>query len=268
MKGASIALVCVGGTLLACLAVAAQSPTLRITYLYDNTLYVPGTTADWGFACLIEGHGHTVLFDTGTNPDIFRHNLAALKVDPSRAQALVLSHQHADHTKGIDALPAMPGLPVYVGEHFVLGPQVEAALTRIGARRIMVSDATPVQVFPGFTVTHEMIADGGLHELALVVDTPDGSVVIVGCAHPGIVSMLKRIAETTKRPIHMVIGGFHLMKTPPDDVKRVIAEFKSLGVAWAGPTHCTGEAAIRLFQQEYGDHFVRGGVGTVVTVPR
>jgi len=113
-------------------------------------------------------------------------------------------------------------------------------------------------------VTREFVA-GGPHEEALVVDTPRGSVVIVGCAHPGIVTTLKGIAEVARRPIHMVLGGFHLMQTPAQDVKRLIAEFKALGVEWAGPTHCTGDEAIRLFRDACGDHFVGGGAGTAIS---
>lgn len=264
MRGEALALTGIAGVLLASLVASGQGPDLRVTYLYDNTAAVSGTQADWGFACLVEAHGHTVLFDTGTKPEILRHNLATLKVDVSRAQALVFSHEHGDHTMGVGALPAMPGLPVYIGEHFRLPSPAAEALTRIGAKRIAVGTERSAEVFPGITVTREFVA-GGPHEEALVVDTPRGSVVIVGCAHPGIVTMLKGIAESARRPIHMVLGGFHLMQTPAQDVKRLIAEFKALGVEWAGPTHCTGDEAIRLFRDAYGDHFVAGGVGTVIS---
>jgi 7,8-dihydropterin-6-yl-methyl-4-(beta-D-ribofuranosyl)aminobenzene 5'-phosphate synthase len=245
----------------------AQTPGVRVTYLYDNTVTQPGTKADWGFACLIESQGHTVLFDTGANPDVLRQNMAALKLDPARIQALVFSHEHSDHTMGIGALPAIPGLPVYAGEHLQLKPPAEEALARIGAKRIAVKAGQPLEVFPGFTVTEEISANGAYEE-ALVVDTPEGSIVIIGCAHPGVLLMLEQIAKTTKRPIYMVIGGFHLLKTPTDDIKRIVAGFKSLGVQWAGPTHCTGDEAITLFREAYGDHFITGGVGAVVDVPR
>jgi len=244
----------------------AQGPGVRITYLYDNTTIAPALKADWGFACLVEGRGRTVLFDTGTKPDVLRDNLATLKIDVTRAQALVFSHPHGDHTMGAGALPVMKGLPVYAGEHFQLPPPVEAELARVGARRIAVPADSPVEVFPGIAVMSEM-SGAGTYEESLVVDTPEGSVVIVGCAHPGIVAMLRRVADTTKRPIHMVIGGFHLLQTPADDVRKIIAEFRSLGVAWAGPTHCTGDEAMRLFREAYGDHYVPGGVGTVVEAP-
>ena len=244
----------------------AQAPALRITYLYDNTVAVQGPKADWGFACLIEAQGHTVLFDTGAKADVLRQNMAALKVDPARIQAVVLSHEHGDHTVGLDALPSMPGLPVYLGEHFTLPPPAAAALKRIGAKSMPMAAGTSSQIFPGFTVSEE-IARNNAYEDALILDTPSGSVVLVGCAHPGIVAMLQRIAETTKKPIHMVIGGFHLLQTPPDQVRNVVADFKSMSIAWAGPTHCTGDEAIKQFREAYGDHFISGGVGTVVTVP-
>ncbi len=246
---------------------SAQDQGVRITYLYDNTVAAPGTQADWGFACLVEGRGHTILFDTGTKPDVLRHNMAALKVEPARIEAVVLSHEHPDHTAGIAALPDGSRLPVYAGEHFRLPPPAAEALVRMGARRVAVTSAGPVDVFPGFSVSEE-IARNGAYEDALVIDTAAGSVVLVGCAHPGIVAMLQRIADTTKRPIHMVIGGFHLLQTPPDDVRKIVAAFRTLGVAWAGATHCTGDEAIRLFREAYGDHFVAGGVGAVVNVPK
>jgi 7,8-dihydropterin-6-yl-methyl-4-(beta-D-ribofuranosyl)aminobenzene 5'-phosphate synthase len=261
LVAAALVAVVLGGHLL-----SAQQHSLRITYLYDNTIAAKGTKPDWGFACLLEGRGHTVLFDTGAQPDILRQNMAALKVDPARIQAVVLSHEHADHTMGISALPGNPGLPVYAGQHFDLPPEVVAALTRIGAKRIAVPTGKPVDVFPGFRITGE-IASAVAYEEALVVDTPQGSVVIVGCAHPGIVLMLRQVAATTKRPIHMVIGGFHLLQTSPADVKGIIADFRTLGVAWVGPAHCTGDEAIRLFREAYRDHFIAGGVGTVVNVP-
>jgi 7,8-dihydropterin-6-yl-methyl-4-(beta-D-ribofuranosyl)aminobenzene 5'-phosphate synthase len=243
LAGAGLVALLLAGQIL-----SAQAPGIRLTYLYDNTLAAPGAKADWGFACLIEGHGRTILFDTGAQPEILRHNMATLKVDPARIQAVVLSHEHGDHTAGLDALPVSPRLPVYAGEHFQLPPPAMAALARIGATRVTVTAGQRVQVFPGFTVSEE-IALNNAYEEALVIDTPAGSVVLVGCAHPGIVAMLRRIADTTKRPIHMVVGGFHLLQTSADEVKKIVADFKALGVAWIGPTHCTGDEAIRLFRE-------------------
>ena len=242
-------------------------PEVRLTYLYDNTSAADGVKPDWGFACLVEGHGKTVLFDTGTNEEIFRHNVSALKVDLSRVQALVLSHDHRDHTGGLAVLGSRPGLPVFCARGF--GEQTVKSLADAGFQ------ATPVtrsaEIFPGYRVSDAMPLEGEpggrVIEEALLVDTRDGLVVIVGCAHPGIVPMIRRIRETSTRPVVMVLGGFHLLETPADEVRSVIAGLKSMGVAYAGPTHCTGEEAIRLFSEAYGDHFIRGGAGTIVEIP-
>jgi 7,8-dihydropterin-6-yl-methyl-4-(beta-D-ribofuranosyl)aminobenzene 5'-phosphate synthase len=254
------------GLMLAGRLLPAQGRAVRLTYLYDNTTATEGGKADWGFACLVERAGRTVLFDTGARSDILRQNLSALRIDPARVQAVVFSHEHGDHTLGIDALPAVPGLPVYLGEHFRLPPPSVAALDRIGARRVALTASGAIEVAPGLHASEE-ISQGGAYEVALVADTPAGSLVVVGCAHPGIVFMLKRIADTTHRAIHMVIGGFHLLNTPPEDVKKIVAEFKALGVSWVGPTHCTGERAIALFREAYGDRFIPGGVGRIVEAP-
>jgi 7,8-dihydropterin-6-yl-methyl-4-(beta-D-ribofuranosyl)aminobenzene 5'-phosphate synthase len=45
----------------------------------------------------------------------------------------------------------------------------------------------------------------------------------------------------------------------------MVAAIKALGVARVGPTHCTGPDAISRFRDAYGDRFIPGGVGTVVT---
>jgi 7,8-dihydropterin-6-yl-methyl-4-(beta-D-ribofuranosyl)aminobenzene 5'-phosphate synthase len=240
-----------------------QTPTVRVTYLYDNTAATAGVKPDWGFACLVQGSGRTVLFDTGANASILRENLGALKIDPGSVDALVLSHDHDDHTQGLDALGRRPGLPVYYAQGFA--PEVVARLTAAGLRLTPVSRSVPI--FPGFAVSDEMGVQAKIVEDALLVETTQGLVVIVGCAHPGIIPMLRQIKETSGRPIYMVLGGFHLLQTPAERIKQIVADFKTMGIAYAGPTHCTGDEAIKQFRQAYGDHFISGGVGTVVEAP-
>jgi glyoxylase-like metal-dependent hydrolase (beta-lactamase superfamily II) len=85
------------------------SRSLTITVLYDNVAATAGTEADWGFSCFVEMGGGSVLFDTGANPEVLRANINALQVDLSRINAVVFSHEHKDHTGGIEALGARPG---------------------------------------------------------------------------------------------------------------------------------------------------------------
>lgn len=232
---------------------------LRITYLYDNTAAAPGVTADWGFACLVERRGARVLFDTGTKPDILARNAQALGVDLQRLDAVVLSHDHADHTAGLPALGPRPGLRLFHARGF--NPEVVAALGASRATLVPVLRST--EVAPGIRTSDEFGTT--IKEEALLIDTPDGLVVVVGCSHPGIVPMLEQIKASSGKPVHAVVGGFHLLQTPAAEVSGMVAAIKALGVARVGPTHCTGPDAISRFRDAYGDRFVPGGVGTVVT---
>ena len=63
-----------------------------------------------------------------------------------------------------------------------------------------------------------------------------------------------------------MFGGFHLLRATPEDVRDVIRGLKDLGVERVGPTHCTGEEAIRLIQEGYGSGFVAVGAGRVLRV--
>ena len=66
--------------------------------------------------------------------------------------------------------------------------------------------------------------------------------------------------------IVLVIGGFHLGDTSESGIKQIIADFREMGVQKVSPTHCTGERAIDLFAQEYGEDYIQGGVGQVIVV--
>jgi hypothetical protein len=108
---------------------------------------------------------------------------------------------------------------------------------------------------------------GIINEQSLVLDTPDGLVVITGCAHPGIVIILQKVIQLFSKNIYMVIGGFHMSDSaafPDSKINEIIQEFISLGVKKVGACHCTGDRAIALFQEAYGQDFIPMGVGTVI----
>lgn len=239
----------------------AHGPSVTVTYLYDNTTAAPGTKADWGFACLVETNGRRVLFDTGAKPEVLRANLAVLKIDTTKLDALVFSHDHGDHTAGVSVLGPRPGLPTFFPASFSEATRAVFAEQQLKA----VPVTAPADVVPGVMTSGQF--GTAIPEEALVVDTDQGLVVVLGCAHPGVVEMLRGISRARNRPIHLVLGGFHLLQTPPDRVAQIVADFKAMQVAYVGPTHCTGEAAIKAFREAYGTHFVEGGAGRVIRAP-
>jgi len=248
-------------TVLAAMGGSTSAPDreVRITILYDNTVAVAGTTADWGFACLVETPRGRVLFDTGTRPEVLRTNLEALGVDLSGVDAIVLSHVHADHAGGLAAaLEGRQGVRLFIPAGFPASFDGEASAAR--ARVIRVTG--PVEIIPGVRSTGEL--QGPVNEQALIVDTAAGPAVVTGCAHPGIVDIARRAAEIAQRPPYQVLGGFHLLRHDRDEVDGVIAGLKGLGVTTAAPGHCTGEQAINRFREAFGDRFTPLGVGTVI----
>lgn len=237
---------------------------IKIIILYDNTAFAPGTTADWGFSCFIETPADTFLFDAGANGSILLANAEALGIELSHANRVFLSHDHYDHAGGLDsALARAPGVPVYAGALFA--PAVLQAITAAGGELVPVRG--PVEISRGLSSTGELPSSIGAYEHSLVIDTDSGLVVVVGCSHPGIVQILKRVKEEFRREIFAVVGGFHLLNLPQSQVEAIIREFRNLGVRKCGPTHCTGEGPIMWISKAYGDNFLPMGVGRVLRFP-
>jgi 7,8-dihydropterin-6-yl-methyl-4-(beta-D-ribofuranosyl)aminobenzene 5'-phosphate synthase len=184
-------------------------------------------------------------------------NLAVLGFDPRDVDIVVLSHFHSDHTGGLDTLvSANDRLTVYLPQSFP---------TEYKAR----IHNPVVEVRDSVTITDRIRTTGELGaviiEQSLIVETDQGLIVVTGCAHPGVVEIVRRAKEYGD--VYLVMGGFHLAGKSADEVQAVIAELKRLGVQRIAPTHCTGDQAIQLFEAAFGPDFIRAGVGWQIVVP-
>jgi 7,8-dihydropterin-6-yl-methyl-4-(beta-D-ribofuranosyl)aminobenzene 5'-phosphate synthase len=236
---------------------AERSDTVRITTVYDNETLDPKLASAWGFACLV---GDDLLFDTGGDSRRLLSNLDRMGIDPAGIGVVVLSHAHGDHTGGLGGLLSTGVRPtVYVPRSF---PRRFKADVRSLTKLVEVH--RPVEIRPGIHTTGEV--GRGIVEQALAVETADGLIVVTGCAHPGIVEMVRRAKESVGGGVVLVIGGFHLGSAGRRQVEHVIADFRDLGIRKVAPCHCTGDRAIRMFAEEYQNDFVRVGVGRVITV--
>ncbi len=219
----------------------AEDDTITVTILYDNTAFAPGTEADWGFSCLVESAGKTILFDTGTKPEVFFHNVEALDIDLSEVDLVVISHEHGDHTGSLArVLEQNHGLTVYHPVSF--SDEFVSSVKQAGATSIPVTD--PVEIIPDVYLTGEM--GSAIKEQSLILRTGDGLVVITGCSHPGIVEILEKTQQILDEKIFMVFGGFHLLRHSDEETAAIIEQFKQLGVDKCGATHCTGDQQIAM----------------------
>jgi 7,8-dihydropterin-6-yl-methyl-4-(beta-D-ribofuranosyl)aminobenzene 5'-phosphate synthase len=195
---------------------------LKLTILIDNTAYKSGLKSEWGFAALIEYAGHTLLFDTGASGSNLLANMRQLSVDPRSIEAVVLSHEHNDHIKGLQTL-LETGVrpPVYAPSTFTI-----TFKNRVRAQTKLIEVTGPLEILPGVHTTRPI---GSIVEQALVVETRDGTVVITGCAHPGIVETVRQAQEVVSGKISLLAGGFHLLKYRENQLLPIIAELQRLG---------------------------------------
>jgi 7,8-dihydropterin-6-yl-methyl-4-(beta-D-ribofuranosyl)aminobenzene 5'-phosphate synthase len=240
----------------------AKGRSVRITVVYNNVPHTPGLATAWGFAAVIETDGATVLFDTGGNGPILLANLQRLGIDPASIDAVVPSHIHGDHTGALDHfLGRHSKVTVYMPDSFPI--PFRRMVERHGARIETVSG--PRRLFANLHSTGEM--GESIKEQALIIDTAQGLVVVTGCAHPGIVEIARAAQKNLDKEIHLLMGGFHLLKLGERRLHGTVEALRSLGIHRVAPSHCTGDAAIALFGEKWGSNFNEGGCGVIIEIP-
>jgi 7,8-dihydropterin-6-yl-methyl-4-(beta-D-ribofuranosyl)aminobenzene 5'-phosphate synthase len=275
-------------------AALSPPPGPKVTILYDAFGDRAGLTRDWGFAALVEYRGKRVLFDTGNNAETFAHNVRALHLDLHTLDFVVISHRHGDHIAGLAyVLKTNPHVRVFAPrETFgIFGATVPGSLLRpdttLPARMRYFAGRPPadfqggtawpagdfalvdslIEPVPGFVILSTVSKTPGtleLRELSLAIRTPEGLVLLVGCSHPGIETILEA-ATSAGDHVRVLFGGLHLVTTPEPEIARIAA---SLRERWQldliAPGHCTGEPAFATLQRVFGRRYVYAGLGTVV----
>jgi len=218
----------------------------------------PALETAWGFSCVIREE-HTVLFDTGGDGSVLLANMQKLKIEPSEIESLVLSHQHWDHVGGIyHLLNENNRLRLYLPQSF--SDHFKDDLKRYGPEMIEVQAATKIDT----RIYSSGDIEGKTREQAIFIQTGKGLIIVTGCAHPGIVTIIRKAKEFLQDDILLVLGGFHLLKDDQQALERAVSDFRELGVQRVAPTHCSGDMTRRVFQDAYGANYIPVGVGKVL----
>ena len=242
-------------------APASTLNELALQIVHDNYPCLDSLKTAWGFSALVTGPEKTILFDTGSDGTLLLENLARLQIDPGRIDLVVLSHVHGDHTGGLTGL-------------LQVNPRVQVCLPASFPSRFKEAvhghGATVVEIRGPQEICKDVYTTGVLgrriKEQALAIRTQGGLVVLTGCAHPGIVNILTEIRRLHEDNLLLVIGGFHLEWVTRWRIETILGVFRSYGVRYVAPTHCSSEKARRLFQQGYGSGYLDTGVGTMITL--
>ena len=236
---------------------------MKITIIYDNQAD-EGFKFGWGFSCLVN---QRILFDTGEAPEPLFHNMDRLKVNINKIEAVVISHDHWDHTDGLwELLKKRKGLRVYACPGF--SRKFKNKVKK--HQGFLIEAETHLEIGQNISITGEIEGEYGgsrMPEQALVIKTERGITIITGCSHPGIVTMIKKVIEFfPQKRISAVLGGFHLITHDRDRIQSIAASMKNMGVENVGPTHCSGQDAQMIFKESYGEHFLSIRAGGIFEI--
>jgi 7,8-dihydropterin-6-yl-methyl-4-(beta-D-ribofuranosyl)aminobenzene 5'-phosphate synthase len=258
-------------------------PQVDVTVLVENMAGPGPVLGEWGVSFLVETEQHRILFDTGRGQALLP-NLEALQLDLSGTEAIVISHGHGDHTGGLEKALEACRHPVDLYVH-PAAFEVRYWKTESGVQetrfpitreqtqqrvRNLVETKRPTVVRDGFMVTGEIprrtnFEDTGvtayaflderlqrsdpiLDDQALFFRVPEGVVILVGCAHAGLVNTMDYVGELLGvNKIYAVMGGTHLVGASEERIKKTIEALQKYDVEKIMLMHCTGiEAYVEL----------------------
>lgn len=282
-----------------------QTKNLRITTIIDNSTANPQTLGEWGLSVLLEAGPKTYLLDTGTSEATVR-NADRLHLDLKKIEAIVLSHGHFDHTGGLQSVLERIGRPeVRIIAHpgvldskygynkrtktyrYAGIPYRRDLLEHLGARfefqkepvwlsediaasgeEPMSTDFESVAANLKLKEKDRFVQDPMADDQSLYIRTELGLIVILGCAHRGMINIIthaRKLMDTER--VYMVIGGTHLARASETQVDRTVRALKEMDIPWLGVSHCTGlEVAARL-AGEFEGRFFFNSAGTVIQFP-
>ncbi|MCD6115135.1 MBL fold metallo-hydrolase [bacterium] len=210
---------------------------MKITIIYDNTSFEKDLQSDWGFSCLVEEKDiPRILFDTGANGKILLSNMEKLKIDPLSIEEVFISHLHWDHVGGLsELLKTNPNIKkIYVPSSMGLKNEV------------VLKESTKIH--------KNIFSTGELEgiEQSMGVITGKGVVLIVGCSHP----YMGTILETARQfgEIYAIIGGMHGFSE--------FELFKDINLIC--PTHCTQHK--KELKEIYPEKYLEGGAGRIIEI--
>lgn len=270
----------------------------RITALSENTAGRTNLLAEWGLSMLVEADGYKILLDTGLSFSA-AYNAITLGIDLSGIDRIVFSHGHFDHTGGLLYILKMvkdkveviahpdvwapkyakrPQQPVeYIGVPFskeaaeALGASFNLTREPVWISGNIVTSGEIPMVTEYETVDSvlyveekgELKPDPLWDDQALFLKSEKGLIIILGCAHRGIINTIKHAQKLTGvKAVYAVIGGTHLVSASPQRMDLTIAELLSLGIQKLGVSHCTGLPASAILARMFGEAFFFNNAGT------
>ncbi len=222
--------------------------------IFDNYNYGSSCKSLWGFSAYLDKY--KLLFDTGSNGRVLLQNMEELDIDIQEIKYIFLTHSHWDHIGGIDSILELNN-DITIFAPSTLSKHLITDLKHL-TKEVVICAKEPQELLEGLYTTG--LLGTKMPEQSLVIND-DETKVITGCGHFGINKIVASAKKIINKDIKFAIGGFHLLDKKEGDVLRSILDLKELGVTKVLPTHCTGDLAIKLYEQHFKENYIQGGVG-------
>ncbi|MFA5629459.1 MAG: MBL fold metallo-hydrolase [Dehalococcoidales bacterium] len=276
---------------------------IKISTLSENTA-LHGYIGEYGLSLFIQADGKQILFDTGLSFSAY-HNAQIMGVDLTKIDYIVLSHGHLDHTGGLKEILSKINKKVEVIAHpAVFSPRYtlrdgqteeksigmpysKEELENCGA--IFTLSEESVFITPNILTTGQIpmlseyegvesnlsvkngeiaIQDEIADDLSLIINSEFGLIIIAGCAHRGIINIIKHAQKITGiTSVYAVVGGIHLYRASEERIRKTIAELKAVGVKKLGLCHCTGFQAAAKIAEAFPQEFFLNNAGNKFSLP-
>ena len=245
---------------------------IRVDIIADDEVRARGFLAEHGLAYWLRVDGRQILFDTGQGL-VLKHNAALLQHSLSDVDFILLSHGHYDHIGGLlQVHEAAPNAVLYA-HPAALQPKYkkipDGSTQSIGIESTLPDHIQFTSVTKPTSITQHLHMTGPVprytefeqipavfcdvsgskpdtipDDQACYLETPQGIVVLLGCAHHGLINTLNHIAALTGTThFHGIAGGTHLIAADAHQLEQTILALSSFQFDWLAPGHCTGTHA-------------------------
>ena len=264
---------------------------MRIINLIENTEGRSGCACAHGLSFYVETKKHSMLLDLGPSGETLQ-NAQTLGIDLAKVDTVILSHGHYDHSGGIlpfagindQALIYMQESAVgdYYSDRGRTAPEryeyigIDKNIAKLAQVRFLQGDHWIDDELELFTIKNrshklpssnkrilvrrgdQLLCDDFVHEQFLVISQGPKKVLMSGCAHSGILSIMDAFCDKYGKEPDLVISGFHLMKKTEytsdeiREIEEIAGELKKYSTRFI-TCHCTGIPAFDRMKAIMGD---------------